>query len=289
LKRLAIESPDRLQAAVEQRFAESKSDWLSYHEPLEYARQWSRAGRQETGLLRAAVRLLTLLREQYPHALEIDEELTFALLELGETVEAEQVIREVEQRYPSELLVEIRCRRGRKAKDQASARMREVGTIDELAREMLSESLRWYQLAYESKATHYPAVNVASVTYLLDGVGAVATNGAVERAEEALVAAGNPDGKDKMWLDASRAEVLFLQGKHEEAATFYKLAADHVDHTPHSRETMLRQLQLLLRVPNTAARSFWTAEKLVNVFGEETYAAVFGPVDASRNNEDRSI
>lgn len=266
------------QAKGEAKYDASKTvPQMSYHASLEFAQVWSRSGQGQPQLLHAAAAYLEKLREDYPHALEIEEELVFTYLELNDKPKALRLLDEIDGRYPQGASDEVLTRRGRIAKDAAVEDWKDGQPLPQTAREEFKNALEIYQQAYERSRSYYPAINVASLRYILNGGNGSEDESDLDNAESALKR-WQPNEEELVWHDATWAELLFLQGKHEASKERYEHAIKNSHCRPQHKQSMLRQLKLLCRASQNdgdQARGFWTHELLIPLFGADTFAVVY--------------
>jgi tetratricopeptide (TPR) repeat protein len=234
---------------------------MSYHARFAFAQKWSRCGHEPW--VRAALPLLGELHREYPHVLEIDEELALALLELKEREEAERVLQEVARHYRY-LHEETYCRWGRLWKDRALQLRDEAGPgRGPLVPRYLGLALDQYRRAYAIREHYYPGINVAALLFVL---GRGDESARVARAVlAALLQAGPHD--DLLWAAAARAEAHLLLGEDDEAERHYRqVVADRLC-APHARHSMRRQAELIVAHAAEATRSRWTRELFEHLFG----------------------
>jgi tetratricopeptide (TPR) repeat protein len=245
---------------------------MSYHACLAFATVWSRAGKERQHELQAAAKFLGLLRNEFPHALEIDEELVLVHLELGQPSEANKLLDEMEARYGDQVSDEILCRWGRREKDEAVKHWN-THELTAIARQHFAKAIDWYRKAYSRSRSYYPAVNVASLQYLLSGGNADAKVD-IDEAHKALQQWQQPAADELCWFNATWGELFFLRGEHDAAKQKYQAAVEGQDCPQQYKQTMLRQLRLLLRLANQQATAFWTEPSLEEVFGTEACKAL---------------
>ncbi|HEX5271262.1 MAG TPA: TRAFs-binding domain-containing protein, partial [Gemmataceae bacterium] len=233
---------------------------MSYHDRLAFAMKWSRSGREK--FQRAAAEVLRALRKVFSHALEIDEELAFVLLELGDDAEAEDVLGQVQRRYRF-LHYEAWCRIGRLWKDRAVKRLGPGGDVaDPQVKRELAQALNYYRRGYGVDGHYYPGINVATLMFLLgDSAGAAALAQALL---DNLPPEGSPE--EALWVTATSAEAHLLRGDHVGAEREYRAAAHDPACPPHARATMRRQVELIRRFADDKANGYWTDKRLDEVF-----------------------
>lgn len=249
---------------------------MSYHACLEFARVWSRSGQGQPQLLHAAAAYLEKLREEYPHALEIEEELTFTYLELNDKSCARRLLDEIDGRYPDEALGEVLTRRGRMAKERAVEAWKEGSPMPQSAREEFENALEIYRQAYDRSRSYYPAINVASLRYILTAGNRSACENELKEAESALLR-WHPNEEEMVWFDATWAEILFLRGDYKASKERYEQAVNRPNCRPQYKQSMLRQLKLLCRASDKdgdPSQTFWTKDNLIPLFGSDTFAVV---------------
>jgi hypothetical protein len=233
---------------------------MSYHERLAFATTWARSGRRP--FQQVAADLLQALRGDFPHALEIDEELAFVLMELEKDSAAEEVLEQVQRRYRF-LHYESWCRLGRLWKGRAAGRLRQGDAADPRVKRDLGRARDYYRRGHAIDGHYYPGINVATLTYILG-----------ERPEAQSLAetilnnlpADEPHA-DALWVRATEAEARLLLDDHGAAETSYRAVTGDPACSPHNRATMRRQVELILRYADEKARAHWTAARLDDVFG----------------------
>jgi transcriptional regulator with XRE-family HTH domain/tetratricopeptide (TPR) repeat protein len=252
---------------------------MSFAVPLACARKWARS--RDEPWVQHAVQVLEQLRQQFPHVLEIDEEMTLACLELQDTRGAEEILRRVGLRYRL-LHPEVLCRRGRAWMTRAE-RLLEGGKLGE-ARLCLEQALDEYRRAYDLHGDHYPAVNCAALLFLLgrihDPMGGPSPEDSRQsphaRLEESrqwaqkLVAdLANPQD---MWQIASLAEAHLLLGNVEQAQITYWQATHRPDCDAHARSAMRRHANLILKYAPPLLASAWSRVEGNKAFESEDQA-----------------
>jgi tetratricopeptide (TPR) repeat protein len=227
---------------------------MSHHARLGFATVLGRSSEREDAR-NAAARLLEELREQYPHVLEVEEELVLLYLELGKRQEAEELLQLVSRRY-NLLSEEMLCRFGRSWKDQGAAQ----SVDDPGAARFFEQALHWYLRAYEIRNNYYPGINVATLYFVLgDSSRAAAT------AQNVLVAVSGGTGVDELaWIQASQAEAHLLLANDAEAEKFYRKAVEVL--SARDRKSTCRQVILILKYATEAVRKYWDVDKLSDVF-----------------------
>jgi hypothetical protein len=264
----------RLEGIVEGVFKRRGRCAISHHACLAFAKVWSRAGHGEPRLLEASVVFLERLRQRYPHVLEIEEELVLALLELQDPAywqRAEEIMEDVDRRYSHAASDEMRSRGGRLYKDRGIALWgSEAARPDQAAIDAFKSARELYRQAYDRRGSYYPAINVASLSYLISEGDSAAIQDEIGKAKDAARRyAGPPRDEEAMWVEATRGEIHLLEGHHKEAARLYRSAVSHSRCHAQARQSMLRQLRLLLRVAPAEAKGFWTDRLQTDVFGED--------------------
>jgi tetratricopeptide (TPR) repeat protein len=232
-----------------------KTPSVSYHQPLETAKQWARSGEDDKKT--EAVALLRGLRAKYPHVLAVGHELALALLESNQPEEAGQVLGELEAQFPN-LDEETRCRLGRCCKDlgDRSLQAEDLHTAAEYYRRALAK----YETAFEVRHGHYPAINRAALLHLLGTLDPKTVQSAAAsqwRADAARAARELLDRRDQwpddnpedvaVWHRATEAEALLLLQKWEPAAGLYRAAQQSGRLSPQARDSMVRQVERILR------------------------------------------
>jgi hypothetical protein len=238
---------------------------MSHHARLAFAKVWVRS--RNTAYVKAGLRILKQLREEYPHVLEIEEELALAYLELSQAWDAMALLDEVQLRY-GQLSEEMLCRFGRLWKDKGHE-IREKDLSG--AGRFFQLGLDWYQKAHAIQGDYYSGINVATLQFVL-GQRELARKTA-EAVQKALAskAAGR---QEFIWIWATQAEAALLLGNFRpdyrpeercaEAERLYRLAVD--DCPPQAVNTMRRQVELIAAYATTEVQSYWTPAKLDEVF-----------------------
>ncbi|MBI3467529.1 MAG: DUF4071 domain-containing protein [Planctomycetes bacterium] len=229
---------------------------MSYHARLAFAKKW--IGSSEPTYREAAIRILGKLRQDYPHVLEIDEELALAYLEANPT-DFEQLLANVNARYV-QLSEEFLCRIGRYEKSKGD---KERSNNLESARRLYETALDWYQKGFAIRANYYPGINVAALQFVLGK-----SEQARQTAEVVLSSFKGPQRAEELpWIRATQADAQLILGKDAEAEIFYRQAVAQAD--ARGKASIRRQVELLLAyAPATSSMvSFWTTAKLDSVFG----------------------
>ncbi|MEZ5940616.1 MAG: tetratricopeptide repeat-containing protein [Planctomycetaceae bacterium] len=196
------------------------------------ARQLARSGDAEQ--LNQGVEELTQLQDEYSHVLEIDEELALAYLEEGNQQAAEQLLNSVLTRYRS-TSEEVPARFGSLWKRQGIAGPQP----DDNA---LRRALEFYEKAEALQGGYFPAINVATLNWLLGNRTA-----AREHALRVLSLLDQVDvTRDSFWHHATQGEARLLLGDDiKTALRCYQRAAQDPDCTRRDRQSMRRQLEWL--------------------------------------------
>ncbi len=237
---------------------------MSYHARLAFAQTWVREPNPESpgraGFIAAAIEVLIKLREQYPHALEIEEELALAYLESGDRAKFERLLDGVTLRY-SQVSEEFLCRIGRYWKDQARDAKEQTDLVS--ATRFYKEALELYQRAYQLRRGYYPGINVAGIQFVLGK-----RDEARMTAQAVLASLDKPwPAEQEHWVRATRADAHFLAGDSEQAERLYREAAARSD--SHARASSRRQIEMLLEFAPDASRAYWTTVKLDLVFNPQ--------------------
>jgi tetratricopeptide (TPR) repeat protein len=218
-----------------------------------------------------AKEVLQKLREDYPHVLEVEEELAIAYFELGRQEDAEQLLRDVSLRY-AQMSEEMLCRFGRLCKNKGDDAESILPSCPEAAG-YFQAALQWYQKAHGLSGKYYPQINVATLHFVL---GQREPAGAAIRSVLDNTAKAQPaDDGERAWIEATIAEARLveaslvdagqIEAKCQEAARLYRQAA--AKSSPREREAMRRQAQLVLRHAASEVRNSWGQDKLNEVFG----------------------
>jgi hypothetical protein len=230
---------------------------MSYHVRLAFAKKWIDSNLPP--YINGAITILVALRKDYPHVLEIEDELALAYLEARPADDFNALLRDVRQRY-DQLSEEFLCRIGRFWKDQGDAER----TADlEGARRLYENALDWYRQAFTIRGNYYPGINLAALAFVA---------GKFEQAKQTAEAllqslAGSPPAEELIWIRATQADAQVLLENHGEAERLYRLAKALSD--PRDLAAMRRQLELLLAYAplNSSLRAYWTPDRLDKVFG----------------------
>jgi hypothetical protein len=203
----------------------------------------------------AGVAALESLHGDYPHVLEIQEELALGYIEQKQFTAAETLFSEIEARF-HHTTSETPARLGRLWKDRAVASR----PLDAMA---LRNSLTHYRMAEQISGDYFPAINVASLLLLLGERAA-----ARKQAQKVLaMLSGNDGTNDPFWPHATRGEAeLVLGGELETALQSYRKAIGDRDCLPRDRESMRRQLTLLRPHLDAPLQSGLTDEVLADLF-----------------------
>lgn len=242
--------------------------YVSYWAPLAKARKWARSG--EDALKREAIALLQALRQRYPHALEIGQELALTLLECSMDADARRVLQDLDAmcNNPNE---EILCRWGRLYKDNGDRYVRLAppprgGQGEEPAGESAEEPVtaaRYYRLALEKYAAayqirfgHYPGINNATLLLMLAALSSDASQSdqnhreSEDLARELLKRRGSwPQDLAEdldVWHPATEAEAQLLLQEWEEAAQLYRSAQNAMACERLHRDSMRKQVVRIL-------------------------------------------
>ena len=238
----------------------AKACEMSHHARLATATKWSRSC--NAIYITKAVELLEQLKHDYPHVLEIDEELALAYLELDRDDEAERVLASLGKRHRN-LHEETYCRIGRVWKQRGEKIIARSGRLDDP--EALSHFQRaheQYHIAYKMRDDYYPGINVAALfLFLGDGRQAKAT------AEDILrLLSQQSDRGDLLWRLAAQGEAHLILEDCEAAEQFYESAVEHQSCDPHCREPMFRQARKLIDRSIGEVRKYWQNGRLDEVF-----------------------
>jgi hypothetical protein len=229
---------------------------MSYHARLAFAKKW--VDSKKPGYIEGAIGILKQLREDYPHVLEIEDELALAYLEAKQPQEFERLLAEVNARY-GQLSEEFLSRIGRFWKDKGN----QERTADrEGARRSYETALDWYRRAYAIRSNYYPGINVADLQFILGK-----TDEARQTAEAVLRSlAGLAPAGELGWIRATQADAQLILGNHSEAERLYLQAKELVG--PRGAASMRRQVEILLAYapPSSPTTAYWTQTKLDDVF-----------------------
>jgi hypothetical protein len=238
-----------------------KTAFPSYHKPLELARTMTRSGNEDDR--RKAVALLDGLRQRYPHALAIGQELVLALEECHEPDRAEQMLKMLEKSFLN-LDEEFLCRWGRLFKDRGDEYTplpwsKPSGRLPDpvLAEAFYRKSLAKYDQAYRIRFGHYPGINKATLLLIVGALKSQRSGPAPGSITELLEseelarkllacrASWKVDHSDDetIWHPATEGEVHLLRQEWEQAAAHYREALGAKNMSRHARDSMLRQFE----------------------------------------------
>lgn len=227
---------------------------MGHQQRLAFARVWGREGNSE--YIQRAAEVLEGLRDEYPHILEIEEELSLQYIELKQYDHARAIHGQVQQRYQL-ISEEMLCRFGKMSKSIGQA-MEAAGDASG-ARAYYKEALEWYSRAFEIRRNYYPGINVASLTFVLS------SRVPQDVVEEVVASCGQQSpGTDEGWILAVHGEVGLLTGHHEEAAKVYQAACRQLP--LRDRRSARHQAEWIIRHAGAQAEQFWTQERLEQVF-----------------------
>jgi tetratricopeptide (TPR) repeat protein len=229
---------------------------MSHHARFAFAQRWARS--ENVPFMKTVIGLLEQIRDDFPHVLEIEEELALTHLHLKEDDDAEESLQRVNPRYRN-CHWETYCRWGRLWKDRAA---RAAPGSAEVHR-FLHTALAQYEKARGFGDHYYPKINVAGLHYILGNV-----EDAKKLAQELVDTL--TDGDDPVWPVATRADAYVLLGDQDEAEEQYRSAVSQRSVTPQHRKAMRRQIELIVKLADHQLRAYWTDEKLDAVFGPDT-------------------
>lgn len=236
---------------------------LSHHARLALAHEWVSSGNREYAI--QAIMILQALRKQYPHILEIEEELALAYLECGKPGAAVKVLDQANQDYGI-LHHETHCRWGRIFKDRAFAAIDSAGGrgLGSAFNRFLPLAIESYKKAYEIEQHYYPAINLASLRF-------IAGKPDKELVESILASLEKqPVTESQVWIEATRGEALLLLAKDKSdldaAEQAYRAALRDPQCDSRSIESMRRQVVLLRRFSRLLERE-WTDSQIEKIFG----------------------
>ena len=237
---------------------------MSHHGRLAFARVWARSC--NASFIKDAVSILKQLRVEFPHVLEIEEELALAYLELDRSKDAELLLYEVALRY-GQLSEEMLCRFGRVWKDKGN----KVRVEDRAGAGRLFElGLEWYRQAYARRKDYYPGINLATLHFVLGQ-----KEQARKTTEAVLSKLEAEHHRDELvWVWATQAEAQLLLASYppgsktlelcREAENLYRQAVD--DCPEHAVQTMRRQAELIAAYAIPEIQQYWTKARLEDVF-----------------------
>lgn len=207
-----------------------------------------------------AIDYLTELCGDYPRRLELGHELVLAKLEQANLVpEQADALRQDAERWLQTMSgwalehnEEMLCRIGRIYKQRGDTHLQH--RRDAQARELYEQALRQYELAAAVRQGHYPAINVATLRFLVaslaDGDGPLTA-----RFDEPLVRAlvqqrrawpADSAVDREVWHLATEAEAQLLLGEWTAAANCYREALESKHCEAHAVESMKKQATRIL-------------------------------------------
>jgi tetratricopeptide (TPR) repeat protein len=245
-----------------------KRRYLSHHEPLAVAREWTRRGGTEA---RNAVELLQELWRKYPYVLAVGNELVFALLQTGRREDAMNLLTRLEPRFQV-IDEDTLSRWGRIFKDDGDKELQKASRDLDLADGHYRKAIERYDRAYQVGRGFYSGINKAALlmlcaslnrelTWAADQAGdAKKTLGYARQAEEDYQSARAlakelydnrqhwqtrlPD--DNIWLPATAGEAALLLERWEESAERYRDALRQANVQPFHPQSMRKQVERIL-------------------------------------------
>lgn len=252
-----------------------RTPYPGYPEPLKVVKDWIRRGGTA---LPAAIRVLEHLRQSYPHAIKVAQELVLAYLQHKDRDRAEQLLAELEREFPH-LDEETLCRFGRLHRDVGDAYLPEEPLADTdrlFAARKYEKAWEHYDRAFAIRAGHYPGINRAALFFLRawSAVEEADRRSFIEQAQQAVKELLSRHSAwpmdftdDNIWHLAAEAEARLLLGHWDDAVKLYRRALEQPNCTAFYRESMgsevgrlLRALRELLALPDEKA------EELQNFF-----------------------
>ena len=259
------------QSVLEMRF-------ISYATPLELARRWLQSDKKSEQ--DQARELLEGLFDDFPHSLEIGQQLALAHIEKGEEDQAKTVLKKLSRlcRNPNE---EVLSRMGRIYRDQGDRYVE----YPEIGGEETSppEALRYYRLAleqytnaYRIRFGHYPGINVATLHLMM-----AALIDEESQRDRHLQTSRNTAKKllaerenwplemvdDPIWHSATAGEANLLLHHWAAAAGCYHAARQHSEFRPFHRVSMRKQaLRIVFCHQQLDVASLGAFDNLENVF-----------------------
>jgi len=204
---------------------------LSHRRRLLAARQ--PAGDRDTARMQQGERLLETLGTEYPHVLEIQEQLALVRIRLARYDAAEAVLDSISERY-SHTSAETPSLLGSLWKKRAFA----VNPMDTHA---LERAATWYRRAVERHPNDfYPRINVATILLIQGRISEAALEA------EAVLALLDRPGERDFWSIATRGEAMVLLGGDIEVALgHYRQAIRDRNCRDQDRRSMHDQLVFL--------------------------------------------
>jgi tetratricopeptide (TPR) repeat protein len=231
--------------------------FISYATPLELAHRWALSGNGET--LDKAIVLLKGLFDQYPHSLEIGQQLVLCHLEKGEEEPAREILQRLAllSRNPNE---EVLARSGRLYRDRAD-RLLSDENLDKAsatqihALRMYQQALQEYQKAYLVRKGHYPGINVATLHLLIASLETNQAARAIHLGESQKLTkilledrakwpSDHPE--DVIWHAGTEGEAHLLLRDWETAGDCYRSVTGHAEVTPFQVNSMRKQVDRIL-------------------------------------------
>jgi hypothetical protein len=240
---------------------------MSYHARLEFARRWVRS--KVADYRDGAIRILETLEREYPHVLEIEDELALAYLEKDADESCEKLIARVKSRY-EQLSEEFLGREGRYWKKKGDA---ERPSDPGVARGWYRRALDAYAKAYAIRRHYYPGINVAGLQFVVGLVDEA-------KATASLVLAsleGPQSPEETAWILATKGDAQLIHERNSEAEALYSRAVRLAESDPRGVAAMRRQVELLVSYAPLAStlRDHWSDARLGQVFGDIGH--VFAP------------
>jgi 8-oxo-dGTP pyrophosphatase MutT (NUDIX family) len=247
----------------------NEAEQIGHHARLAFGRTWIQADNvKQRPFIEAAVDLLGVLREKYPHVLEITEVRLAGQLDLDRHDEAERELAEL-SRQNVELSYEILCRLGQRFKDRGERTWAaELRAMPAAVRQDFELALQAYRRAWGQSRHYNPGINMAALLCLLGQ-----RSEAEGIATEVLRLARQEPGDDP-WAGITQGDAHFLLGYHEEARACYQSIRPRC--TAQNLRSVLRQMRLLLRVAADETRAFWNCKRLTSLFGADAVIEVLG-------------
>ncbi|MDC0936464.1 hypothetical protein OAS39_09260 [Pirellulales bacterium] len=223
--------------------------FVSYATPLEVARRWLKS--DDAQKRQESCKLLEGLFQRFGHSLEIGDQLALAYLESKREVEAQAVLDKLAFlcRNQNE---EVLSRRGRFYRDQGDRYIEypEIGGKVESPTDALRffrRALDQYEAAYQIRAGHYPAINVAALHHLIaacepdEGKRKEHLAKCQTVVEDLLARRTSWPAEmydDEIWHAATAGEAHLLSKKWDEAAKCYQAAQQHREFQGFHRNSM---------------------------------------------------
>ncbi len=226
---------------------------LSYRKRFAEAKDLCRAKEEENMMLGRDKLCQLADQNEYPHILQIQEELALANIKLRDFVEAEKILHAIADVY-DHTTAETKSLLGSLWKRRAT----QSNPYDVTA---LREALKWYQRAYEQDEEYYPLINVASLHLILNENSK--SRNVAEMVIQNIDSAVRPD----FWASATRGEALLICGKPvDEIVEQYQRTIHHAECKAQDRKSMASQIKNLLPYLTEQYRTYFSDVTLQKLF-----------------------